>query len=146
MEFTIIDDPIQFVRRHPAMFFPRGEPSPLVCAECLAAEALALGGNEVVILRDAEWWAVGGADDWFLPGESAKDQFARLIPLPELGQNSTRVEVVIAAFAQDVSTLQRAELQHVLGESPHGDFVERVVNRKLVRAVFFRFPSAPAVE
>lgn len=138
MELHIISDAIQFVRRNPSMFFPSGEPDGLSCAHQLVAEALALGGTEVFVLRHASWWAVGSTLDWFLADRSGREQFEAILPLPEVGVNASRVEVVIAAFAQDVSTLHGDQVEVLQGASPPRELVARLRDRATVRAVLYR--------
>lgn len=128
-------DAVEFVRSHPAMFFPEGRPSALACARQLVTQALALGGTLVSVQRVSDWWIVSSDGDWFLPGPVA-EQFRRLTPLPELGVNTTRVEVVLTAFASAVATKERGTAWvTVSGEPPQiGD-----VAADAARSVAFRF-------
>jgi len=141
MELHVLSDSIQFIRKNASMFFPNGEPKAVLCAQHLVAEVLALGGTDVAVLRDASWWAVGSNVEWFLADRTTREQFACLIPLPEVGPNASRVEVVIAAFAQDLATLGGPELEVLHGATPPEEFINRLRARALVRAVVFRIPD-----
>lgn len=123
------------------MFFPQGVPCALLCAQGLAAEALALGGKEVVILHDGSWWAVGSATDWFLRTMTIQEQFATIIPLPEVAPNASRVEVVVASYSSDVSVLSEGELQVLSGVRPASHILDVLVARRMARSVVFRFDS-----
>ena len=104
MSISVFTDAVGFVRSHPEMFFPGATPAAIPCVQCLVAEVLALGAADVTVERRGEWWIVSSNFDWFLPDQSADEQVRKIIPLPEVGPNASRVEVVLVAFAEAVAT------------------------------------------
>lgn len=132
-----LDDSLGFVRKHPEMFFASGQPEPLACIQHLIVEVLALGGADAQVNRVDDWWVVLSSFDWF--GErDVHETFARIIPLPVVGQNASRVEVVVAAFADSVSTFGARGGRVVVHGTPPSDAVWDVMMRG-TRAVAFRF-------
>jgi hypothetical protein len=104
VSISVLTDAVGFVRNHPEMFFPGATPAPIQCVQHLAAEVLALGAADVAVERRGAWWIVSSNFDWFLPDESVDEQTRRIVPLPEIGPNASRVEVVLVAFAEAVAT------------------------------------------
>jgi hypothetical protein len=138
MSVSPLTEAVDFVKDHPEMFFPRGIPSPLICAQHLAAEVLALGGSDVLIERTRDWWIVSSSFDWFSANLSEKDQFRRLVPLPEVGENASRVEVVLTAFADAVAT-KHGEAAWSCISGPGIPPADVTVKEKVGRVVAFRF-------
>ena len=103
MSISALTDAVGFVRSHPEMFFG-SKPGPIPCVQHLVAQVLALGAADVWVERRQNWWVVTSNFDWFLPDQTAGDQTRKLVPLPEIGANASRVEVVLIAFAEAVST------------------------------------------
>ena len=97
--------PTEWARRHPSFFFASGVPSSLELLEQLVEGARVLSSMAVEVVSLGEWQIVASTDDWF---NSAKHQeteaphFEYPKAFPELGQNCTRPEFVVAAFAQAV--------------------------------------------
>jgi hypothetical protein len=104
VSISVLTDAVNFVRSHPEMFFPGAAPAPIPCVQHLVAEVLALGASDVAVERRGDWWIVSSNFDWFLPDQSADEQVRRIVPLPEVGPNASRVEVVLVAFAEAVAT------------------------------------------
>jgi hypothetical protein len=141
MQLAVVDNAVEFVRSHPGFFF-RGDPEPMACVQQLVAEVLALGGHEVTVRREGTWWLVSSTFDWLrpAPGLTVMDLFQRLIPLPELGPNTSRVEVALVAFARRVATVGTGEERLVVtGEPPSEDLWRWISNPPAGRTVAFSF-------
>lgn len=139
-EIRVLTDAVQFVRDHPSMFFRDAQPSALACVEGLVQQILALGAADVAVQRHAAWWVVSSSFDWFVPDLSAEEQVRRIVPLPELGANGCRAEVIVLAFAQAVATRGSDQTWRVLeGDAPPYDLGS--VESKGGRAFAFRFPD-----
>jgi hypothetical protein len=133
-DVQVFDDPIDFIRRRPAMFFRRGEFSPDEAVERVVGEALRCGAADLAIKRLGAWWIIWSKRDW-LPPRDHHTAFQRIVSYPEGGQNSMRAEVLLTAFASDVVTQTGTGLLAIKGApdselrrflSQHGD-VGRVV-------------------
>jgi hypothetical protein len=98
----------EFIRLHPEMYLPAGGmPLATKLAELLVIDALALGVDDVRIVRSGEWYAVAADRDWLRLGGSSSDipdLFLYLRAFPEAGVNSVRHEAVVSAFSSDVLT------------------------------------------
>lgn len=114
----ILDNPLEYVREHPSIFLPSGEPADVFCAFELAKQVVGLGASEVSVCRASSWWIVGAARDWFVERESLESQFSRIIPCPQLGQNRCRIEVVIYAFSADVCVFRGGTWEVLKGMLP----------------------------
>jgi hypothetical protein len=87
------------------MFFASGAASVEELLEQLSRGAHVLGGTAVEARRHGDWFVVAAEVDWFANGrhQVAEDLlFKRPEALPELGQNCSRPEFVVAAFAEEV--------------------------------------------
>ena len=108
-----MNDAVGYVANHPGMFFRRGAYSPEELAAHVASEALLSGVSDLVVSRHGPWWIIRSSTDWFAD-PSALDWFHRLVPFPEGGQNASRSEVLITAFAVDVITVDGEGDRHVV--------------------------------
>jgi hypothetical protein len=141
VSISIVTDAVSFVRSHPEMFFPGATPAPIPCVQHLVAEVLALGAADVTVERRGEWWIVSSSFNWFLSDQSADEQVRRIVPLPEVGPNASRVEVVLVAFAEAVATREAGlTWKSLTGPGLPTDIEEHGVT-KVGRAVAFRFPA-----
>jgi hypothetical protein len=132
------EDALGFIKSHPDMWFPDGKPHPLKCTHYLVAEILALGALDVSVHRSEEWWSVSSARDW-LREDDSYESFRRLIPLPEIGPNASRIEVVIAAFATDVFVIAPEGSTSVIAGRPPDEEAWRALHTSNTRSVWFRF-------
>jgi hypothetical protein len=95
----------EWLPAHQYMFFSHGKASSVELSELLLDGARTLGAVSARIERHVDWWLVGAEQDWFpaarfpMP-ESLKTD--NLVPFPEMGQNCTRPEVLVMAFASHV--------------------------------------------
>jgi hypothetical protein len=123
-----MNDPVNWVAEHPAMFFPSGNFEARLAAALVVQEALLSGASDVTVRRDAEWWVIESSHDW-LPAPLDSDAFHGVIPFPEAGPNSCRFEILLTAFASDVVTASQAGATAIKGvmsaafERPRGRVV-----------------------
>jgi hypothetical protein len=142
MTITVLTDVVGFVKSHPEMFFPGARPAPIPCIERLVAEVLALGAPDVAVERRQDWWTVSSSFDWFLTDQSEEEQVRRLIPLPELGPNISRVEVVLIAYAEAVATRGKDGTWKTLsGPGPAGSWGSEPMGNS-GRSLAFRFQKS----
>jgi hypothetical protein len=145
-DLTIIDDGLSWVRAHPDMFFPHGV-SAADLAAGLVDEALILGATDIGVVRELGWHAVGADLDWFTAGQyqAGDDElFRRVLAFPERGQNSLRVEILVAAFADDVVTITPTRTVLVAGKCEAVAALQALlVSRRWTRLVGFRMQTAP---
>jgi hypothetical protein len=141
MSISVVDDALEFVKEHPEMFFANGRPAPLACVQGLVAQVLSLGAHDVVVNRCDRWWVVGSSFDWFLPGRTAAEQMRLLLPLPELGPNTSRFEVVVLAYSDAVAVRGSEPAWEVIqGDDRPSDTLLKP-RSGLRRVLAFRFPG-----
>ena len=95
----------EWARSNAGMFFRSGAASIEELLEQLSRGARVLGGAAVETKRHGEWFIVSAQVDWFANGRHQVSEdllFKRPEAFPELGQNCTRPEFVVAAFAVEV--------------------------------------------
>ena len=135
--------PLEWARAHPAFFFADGKATSQALTEQLVTAIRALGSETVSVHVVNEWSVVAATDDWFLLGQFRIPdslQFASLTPFPELGQNSTRPEVLVAAFARDIVVLGPLGIRVAKGTIAPNDAIHAVLSQSpsWKRAVAFR--------
>ena len=127
--------PLEWAREHPVFFFADGKASSQALTEKLIVAVRVLGSDTASCHVVNEWSVVAAADDWFLLGQfriPESLQFASLTPFPEAGQNSTRPEVLVAAFARDIVVLGPLGVRVAKGTVAAND---------ALHSVFARFPA-----
>ena len=134
---------LEWARANPAFFFTEGKATSQALTEQLAAAVHALGSDAVSVHVVNDWSVVAAADDWFLLGQfriPESLQFASLTPFPEVGQNSTRPEVLVAAFARDIVVLGPLGIRVAKGTVAPNDALHTVLAQSPTwkRAVAFR--------
>ena len=95
----------EWARSHAAMFFASGAASVEELLEQLSRGARVLSGTAVETARHGDWFVVAAKVDWFANGRHQVSEdllFKRPEAFPELGQNCTRPEFVVATFAEEV--------------------------------------------
>ncbi len=135
--------PLDWARDHPAFFFADGKATSRALTQQLITAVRALGSDTVSSHVVNEWSVVAAAEDWFLLGQfriPESLQFASLTPFPEGGQNSTRPEALVAAFARDIVVLGPLRIQVAKGTVAPNDVLHTVLaqSRSWRRAVAFR--------
>ena len=116
-ELQPLEDAIAYVRKHQQLFFLAGNATPLACALDLLGDAVSLGANNTAILRRDSWWIVSADIAWLSHDKhSLRYLFTHLVPFPEAGDNSTRSEVLVSAFAKDVAVEMEGIIQQVIGQ------------------------------
>jgi hypothetical protein len=134
---------LEWARAHPAFFFADGKATSQALTEQLVEAVRALGSNTVSVHVVNEWSVVAAADDWFLLGRFGIPeglQFSSPTPFPKVGQNSTRPEVLVAAFAKDIVVLGPLGIQVAKGSVAPNDALHTVLAQSPAwkRAVAFR--------
>ena len=135
--------PLEWARAHPSFFFANGKVTSKALIEQLVAAARALGSSRVETHVVNEWSVVAAADDWFLLGQfriPENLQFESLTPCPEVGQNSTRPEALIAVFAKDIVVLGPLGIRVAKGTVAPNDALHSVLAQPQTwqRAIAFR--------
>lgn len=108
--------PLEHVRQNPTMYLGKDSVLPDELAMFIANDALNLGAKFTAIARLESWWVVGADIDWLLIGheEHPEDLFFRLLPLEGGGQNALRREILLAAFAKDIRTIESGSLSQTI--------------------------------
>ena len=102
---SLPEDLASWARSRASMFFEGGQASREALTEQLALGARTLSTADVEVIALGAWSIVASTDDWFARArvqEAEEVAFERLRAFPELGQNCTRPEFLVAAFAGDV--------------------------------------------
>jgi len=137
MEPRVLEDGMAYVRKHPQMFFGERKPNARDCLQLLVGEVLASGAQDLGIRLIDEWWIISSPFDW-LSGIELNQVFNRIIAFPAMAQNAMRVEVVIAAFANEAATFgARTGRVTVKGQVPP-DMIWAEMERS-ERSIAFRF-------
>jgi len=68
----------------------------------LVFDALVSGATRVMSERVARWWIVGSPFDWFADAGSVDELFQHIVSTPQVGDNTHRHQVVLAAFADAI--------------------------------------------
>ena len=102
---SLPEDSLSWARARASLFFGNGHASHEALTEQMALGARTLSTAEVEVIALGAWSIVASTDDWFARArvqETEEVTFERLRAFPELGQNCTRPEFLVAAFAGDV--------------------------------------------
>jgi hypothetical protein len=94
-----------WARSRASFFFASGKASIDELSQQLLDGARLLAGPQVQSTRHGDWIVVASEVDWFACGRHRVEVpllSERPQPFPELGQNCTRPEFVVAAFAAEV--------------------------------------------
>lgn len=103
MTFTTIDDPVDWVRGRPEMYFRTGKPAELELAQWVWSDAVLSGCGEVLIHRAGSIWVIAASANWLIEKTySASDLFVHVVPLAAGGPNSMRSEILLNAFCTEV--------------------------------------------
>ena len=119
MEDLQVNEPIEVIRRSPAMYLgglevPKGEflasrmISDLIWLRALPAEVTEIDG----------WWVVRSSVDWFASGSrtyTVDNAFSRIVSWPETGANSFHGEILLAAFADAIVTCGNDGIKWISG-------------------------------
>jgi hypothetical protein len=137
----IFDNPIEWIKSRPEMFLWQQNRGLQLLTNILS-DALLLTDGQITALKKNEWWIAGSNVDWLSVNSnfSSKELFARMIAMPEAGQNSIRGEVLLTAFAKDVVTIANGQLSLVKGSIQGAEDFLLELNQKndWTRLVTFR--------
>jgi len=133
---------VDWVRARPEQFFfGQTAPKAVHLLAYLMADVVTLGGGRCTIRRWDDWWTVGSDFDWMAGAPyDPVDLFCHVVVAPQQGIHSMRGEIVVAAFAADVTVVGRGESLKIKGESPNHDVLVGIGDD--ARAVAFRLVDA----
>ena len=121
---------IEFIKKSPSKFGFSSEPTSSELVGRVVSSAVALGERSVSVQIIDKWCFVCSEGDWIIRNHSniidKQDIFSTIIPLPELGEEQSRPEVFISAFAEHIFI--REVDGEVLGLKG-GDLPERLQDR-----------------
>ena len=104
--FTPQGSPAEWARAHPSFFFNAGYASEGELVSQLVLGVKTLGAQHIEVLTIDSWSIVAAHSDWLAtPVRFPIDDsggFDQMTPFPELGQNCTRPEFLVIAFAENV--------------------------------------------
>ena len=113
---------LRFVRQRGPELFQDGEVSGSVLVSNIAFGAAALGCGHMEICDHEDWWFASSESNWWESTSnrfaSVEDLFSKAIEFPELGPNSIRPEIFVAAFAKRVYVDLNGTFTCVLGDPP----------------------------
>lgn len=138
-------DPIAWVQRSRAQFFPGGNVDPTQLLAYILADVVEFGGGDCHILQRDSWWFVLSNADWLAHDSiPVPDLFRQVVPAPAHGEHSLRAEVLSNAFASDVYTARGAQEDVIKGVAPPPHVLASVVaERPGWRLVAFRLATHP---
>jgi hypothetical protein len=128
-------DPLSSVQAHPEWYFRGGSFVAIEAVALLTDEALSHGATDVSSSKVEACWVIESSHDW-LGGDVAS--FFALIPDPERGPNTSRVEILLTAFCDAVWTSSFGLAYDVSGGSqPPVEIRDRLENPNLGRVIAF---------
>lgn len=142
MTFRTVDDPVQWVRSHPEMYFKTGKPDDFALAQWVWSDAVLSGCRDVIVHHESSVWVVGGSANWLVENALAgADLFHRVVPLARGGPNSMRSEILLNAFCSDVVAVVASTPVFTKGSGSVNAIVDDVLRQwpGLGAAVGFRF-------
>jgi hypothetical protein len=137
-----MDNAVDYIRQHRAMFLRTKETTPIELVERILGDALYSGASECTVLRQRDWWIIASTTDW-LSGHAdhvPEELFQKIVAMPEAGQNAMRGEVLLTAFAQHVITATPYGCMVISGDVSSDDEVWHIVSlsQKWQRMIAFR--------
>lgn len=140
MEKLASIDVRSWVRQRPERFFNVTQPHRVHLLSYVMADILELGQGDCLIRSIGAWSVVGSNVAWLEQDAiPLRELFERVVAAPEHGEHSMRAEVLMGAFAADVTVKSRdAELLVVKGERPAMDALDAAEGMR--QAIIFRMP------
>ncbi len=120
-DIQIIDDPTDFMLRHPEMFLPDGRADLVYLADAVAEAAQLLGAGRVYKTIDDRWATVTCEVDYL--GDDRRP-FNRIVPFVEQGMNCHRPEVLLTVYTQNVVIQRKGEPLEVITGDAEGISLE----------------------
>ena len=104
MEIKKVGDSLSYVKQHPEMFLSYGKVQLHELAAKIVVDVVSLGVFPVMVDYVNDWWVVSAPENWMgMDNElSINELFSKLVPNPKAGQNASRNEVVLHAYAENV--------------------------------------------
>lgn len=108
MDLHILDQPLDYIRKHPDRFLRLAPVQAEELAQYMVKDAAILGVVPVTLDQINGWWIVTAGEDWITKENcyAVQDTFHRIVPFPQQGANCHRAEVLLTAFADDLVTWQ----------------------------------------
>jgi hypothetical protein len=130
-------DPLNWVRSQPTRFFNREQPDAVHLLAYIMADTVGLSRGECVIRTVGDWCVIGSNNDWLAHEKySELELFRHVVPAPEYGEHSMRGEILVSAFAKDVSVINEGDELVIQGQAPPSLVVDAASGMK--QAVAFR--------
>lgn len=138
-----VGDPIAWVKRNPAMFFPPdGRFDVIRLLGWVMADVLAIGRGDCQIGQRDGWWFVTSDADWLVHELGVQELFVRVVVAPAHGAHSMRAELLVNEFARDAVAFSAGQLARIKGCSPDGGLIETILQQRSARAMIaFRLPT-----
>lgn len=107
-----------YVKSHPEIFLNYDGIQLHELATKIATDVITLGCCPAVIDRVGGWWVVMSPYNWMESDVDVVNQdiFSKLIPNPKAGQNASRNEIVLNAFASNIFVSKKGDINLVKGE------------------------------
>ena len=118
MKLKKANDSLEYVKSHPDIFLHYDGVQLHELATKIVTDVITSGFFPAVIDRADEWWLVMSPHNWMESEITVAnhDIFSQLIPNPKAGQNASRNEVVLNAFASNVFVSKKGNINLVKGE------------------------------
>jgi hypothetical protein len=137
-------DALSSVRRHPDWYFRTGRFAAVDAIALLTDEALSHGAPDVSSRKIGDCWVLQSSHDW-LDGDLAS--FFALVPDPERGPNTSRVEILLTAFCEAVWTSRSGQLYDVTARMAlPAELVELLADSSLGRVIAFVPPPGDVTD
>ncbi len=109
---TVINDAVGYVRSHPEIFFQSGLYNPQEVLLKLVTDAISLGCTPLVIDQCFGFWVISANKNWvdIDNPHGLEKVFSRLTANPKAGQNASRSEVLLNAFAENVIFMNKEQI------------------------------------
>lgn len=109
---------LMYVKKNPNIFLTYGTVDAHDLISRVVYDAISLGVVDVFIENIQGVWIVGSTERWICRDTkySPEDIFYQIIPNPRAGQNCSRHEVVLTAFAKSVYMIDSQEVCSIKGD------------------------------
>ncbi len=118
MKLKKASDPVGYVTSHPEIFLNYTGVHFHELATKIITDIVTLDCFPATIDIVDGWWVVMSPRNWLEidASVSIRDLFSQLIPNPKAGQNASRNEIVVNAFANNIFVSKKGSIELVKGE------------------------------
>jgi hypothetical protein len=103
MTFRVVENPVEWVRGRPEMYFVAGSPDAFELVRAVWGDAVLSGVSDILVHHDVSAWVVAGSSNWLTDSRvPSAELFSRIVPLAAAGPNSQRSEILLNAFCSEV--------------------------------------------